>query len=342
MQQIYPQSASQVRYTQSSSFIVEREDSYSQKIPSPAPSDGISGGYFESQEHLQEISSSCFQDKDHESLQKEKPSSPSGLLSQLQDASKHDHSPLLVQQDHENERQEKKMLSHNVRKKFRDEGKSYVTPKGKVIRSKEFVPQYACCFRKCYQLISLKQQELIFRSYWALGSWNLQTEYLWNHIEVHNTRSKTGKNKDSRRVYTRDFYLNTHDGKRSKVCKILFCTTLQISNGRLSRAVNLKISSLSPPQDKRGKNSPGNKSSVENMEYMMHHVFQLLQHCSNQAKMLQKFSLPPNMTMKAAHEAYKTACIQQSKKPLCYTLFSQAFHKELEASRGEDHISEMS
>ncbi|XP_068217595.1 uncharacterized protein [Palaemon carinicauda] len=325
------QSTSQVRPSQDTSCIVGGE-SYPHRIPSPVSHDDMSGGYFENQEHFQEITNACFQEEDHVSFQHEE--SSSGISNQLQDASKHDFCPLLSQQNPKNDFKEKKVLSHSVRKQLRNEGKTYTTPTGKVIERKEFVPQYSCCFRKCYQLISLKQQELLFKSYWAIGSWNLQTKFLWDHIEVHSTRSKTVKEKDSRRALTRDFYLSTHDGKRSKVCKVLFCTTLQISNGRLTRAVNLKINSSSPPQDKRGKNSPGNKASSEDVEFMMYHVCQLLKRCSNQAKRLQKFILPPNMTLKAAHESYKTACTQQNKKPLCYTLFSQAFHKEVEVPSG--------
>ncbi|XP_069940373.1 uncharacterized protein [Cherax quadricarinatus] len=145
-----------------------------------------------------------------------------------------------------------KLSIHNLRKQLRNEGKSYVASSGKIVWGKEFLPQYTCCNNKCHEFMPVEQQEILFRQYWALGTWNLQTKFLWDHIEIKGTIAKTSQKAVSRRVHTRIYFLPNFEGIKKKVCKILFCSVLQISNGRLSRAVNHKaINPTDVPEDKR-------------------------------------------------------------------------------------------
>ncbi|XP_071545836.1 uncharacterized protein [Panulirus ornatus] len=228
---------------------------------------------------------------------------------------------------------ERKLRKHKICKKLRDEGKSYLAQSGKIVWGKEFSPLHSCCISKCHHLIPVEQQEILFRKYWALGTWNLQTKFLWDHIEIRNTKAKTSKNIESRRVHTRLFFLPNYNGEMKRVCKVLFCSTLQISNGRLARAINQKaINPKSIPQDKRGRSSPHNKTPEEDTMFMWSHIKQLVQHQGSQADISKSYKLSLGTTVKKAHEMYSTSCLQHGRKPLCYTLFNQAVRKELESS----------
>ncbi|XP_042213139.1 uncharacterized protein LOC121860146 isoform X1 [Homarus americanus] len=234
-----------------------------------------------------------------------------------------------------------KLSVRNKRKQLRNEGKSYIAPSGKVVWGKQFLPQYACCINKCHESIPVEQQEILFRKYWALGTWNLQTKFLWEHIEVKDTKTKSSKNVESRRVHTRVYYLSNFEGERKKICKTLFCSTLQISNGRLSRAINQKvINHTNVPQDKRGKNPPHNKTPEAETTYMIGQIRQLVQHQDGQLIKSSSCKLPLGMKMKKAHEMYITSCLQTGRKPLCYTVFSQTVHRELETSPDKSGTSD--
>nr|XP_045622878.1 uncharacterized protein LOC123773313 isoform X1 [Procambarus clarkii]XP_045622879.1 uncharacterized protein LOC123773313 isoform X1 [Procambarus clarkii] len=232
----------------------------------------------------------------------------------------------------EGRKQEGKLSIRKIRKQLRNEGKSYVAQSGKIVWGKEFLPQYTCCISKCHLLIPVEQQEILFRQYWSLGTWNLQTEFLWNHIEVNDTKTKTSLKSESRRIHTRTFLLPNFKGERKKVCKGLFCSTLQVSNGRLSRAISQKgINPANVPQDKRGKTSL-HTTSREDSAFMKSQIKQLVQQQEGHSVISRSYKSLLGMTVKNAHETYSNSCIQTGRKSLCYTVFCQAVHKELEVS----------
>ncbi|XP_047473540.1 uncharacterized protein LOC125028195 isoform X2 [Penaeus chinensis] len=222
-----------------------------------------------------------------------------------------------------------KLWKRNISKDLRDRGKSYMSSSGKINWGKEFLPQYSCCVSKCHVAFPVEQQETLFKKYWALASWNLQTKFLWDHIQVVQKKVNTSKSDDSRRIHTRIFFLTNNDGEKRKVCKILFCATLQVSNGRVSRAVCSKIvdSSL-PPEDKRGKSTPQNKTTRENVLFALDHIDQLLQHNSCLQSISRKCSLLNNISKKKAHDMYRNSCFEYGKKPLSYTVYCRILRED--------------
>ncbi|XP_063604156.1 uncharacterized protein LOC134779803 isoform X1 [Penaeus indicus] len=222
-----------------------------------------------------------------------------------------------------------KLWKRNISKDLRDRGKSYMSSSGKINLGKEFLPQHSCCISNCHVAFPVEQQETLFKKYWALASWNLQTKFLWDHIQVVQKKVNTSKSDDSRRIHTRIFFLPNNDGEKRKVCKILFCATLQVSNGRVSRAVCSKIvdSSL-PPQDKRGKSTPQNKTTRENALFALDHIHQLLQHNSCLQSTSRKCSLLNNISKKKAHDMYRNSCFEYGKKPLSYTVYCRILRED--------------
>ncbi|XP_027234082.2 uncharacterized protein [Penaeus vannamei] len=222
-----------------------------------------------------------------------------------------------------------KLWKRNISKDLRDRGKSYMSSSGKINQGKVFLPQYSCCISKCHETFPAEQQEALFKKYWALASWNLQTKFLWDHIQVVQKKVNTAKSDDSRRIHTRIFFLPNNDGEKRKVCKILFCATLQVSNGRVSRAVCSKMVDPSlPPQDKRGKSAPQNKTTIENVSFALDHINQLLQHNSCLQSTSRKCSLINDMSKKKAHDMFKNSCFEYGKKPLSYTVYCRILRED--------------
>lgn len=222
-----------------------------------------------------------------------------------------------------------KLWKRSISKDLRDRGKSYMSSSGKINWGKEFLPQYSCCVSKCHVAFPVEQQEALFKKYWALASWNLQTKFLWDHIQVIQKKVNTSRSDDSRRIHTRIFFLPNNDGEKRKVCKILFCTTLQVSNGRVSRAVCSKIvDSSQPPQDKRGKSAPQNKTTRENALFALDQIDQLLHHNSCLQSTSRKCTLLNNISKKKAHDMYRNSCFEYGRKPLSYTVYCRILRED--------------
>lgn len=69
------------------------------------------------------------------------------------------------------------------------------------------------------------------------------------------------KNVDNpRRNFSMEYFLPVDDGKEKRVCKSFFKKVFLVSDGRISRLVKSKTVSKSPPEDKRGKHTPYNRT----------------------------------------------------------------------------------
>ncbi|XP_042889610.1 uncharacterized protein LOC122264660 isoform X1 [Penaeus japonicus] len=222
-----------------------------------------------------------------------------------------------------------KLWQRKISKDLRDRGRSYISSSGKINWGKVFLPQYSCCLSKCHEAFPVEQQEILFNNYWALASWNLQTKFLWDHIQVLHKKAHTSKVDESRRIHTRIFFLPNNNGEKRKVCKILFCATLQVSNGRVSRAVSSKMVNPSlPPQDKRGKNAPQNKTTREDTLFVLGHIDQMLQHDNCLQSCSRKCSFLDNISKKKSHDMYKNSCLEHGKKPLSYTVYCRMLRED--------------
>nr|CAI5834362.1 unnamed protein product [Callosobruchus analis] len=150
----------------------------------------------------------------------------------------------------------------NVRKKQRNSGQEYTNAKGKVIESKKFDSSDCSITRECHRLVVLDHREKLFSAFYSLANFDLQTSYLCGGIKL----SKKVKHNESRRVYTRTYYLPDERGCEIPVCKAFFKKVLKVSDGRLSRALKGLQDNGVPSTDKRGKKAPYNKTSPAKVE----------------------------------------------------------------------------
>ena len=150
-----------------------------------------------------------------------------------------------------------------MRKRLRNSGQEYTSVSGKTVASKtRHRLENHTCPLKCAEKLSDVQLDKIFDGFWALKSWSLQNAYLCGLVQQRAvSRRYTPKGRDSRRSITRYYYLSSADGC-VRVCKSMFLSTLDISNGRLQRALKnqLLAGHGSPIIDQRGRHTPGNKT----------------------------------------------------------------------------------
>ena len=140
----------------------------------------------------------------------------------------------------------------NIAKRKRNLGEAYETTisRKKVAARKIGTP----CNDGCFMKVGMPAIETVFKAYWALGNYNLQTSYIQGCIrEVPIKRKRTTKEISSRRCnYT---YVIKYQGRVIQVCRKGFIAIHGIGEKKVRYAVS--AAKLSPSgttlPDKRGK-----------------------------------------------------------------------------------------
>ncbi|KAL5246188.1 hypothetical protein ACI65C_013596 [Semiaphis heraclei] len=118
--------------------------------------------------------------------------------------------------------------------------KQYISSRGKIIPAKQYKDIQCLCNEKCHDLLTFDQKKNIFDSYYSLGSHDLQTSYLCSLINViKKKRSYVKNSSDSRKEFSRIYYLPLETGITIKVCKDFFKKSFNISDGRITRALTI-------------------------------------------------------------------------------------------------------
>lgn len=71
----------------------------------------------------------------------------------------------------------------NIRKKKRNSGEEYVTPKGETKAAKEFKDFTCFCPLKCSETVPVESRKKCFDKFYSCGSWEIQTMYIAGHVK---------------------------------------------------------------------------------------------------------------------------------------------------------------
>ncbi|XP_042907495.1 uncharacterized protein [Parasteatoda tepidariorum] len=161
-----------------------------------------------------------------------------------------------------------------LRKLLRNTGQEYITKKGKVVKAKVFENKDCGCSKRCSSKITPEQREKCFDKFWKMGDFSKQNAYLSGlvtreAVKQHRPRHNC-KNRGPKGV-TYQYRINV--GRISRqVCKVYFLDTFVVSNGRLARALRKEENEREPGEDLRGKKTPANKTSEENLNRVKNHI----------------------------------------------------------------------
>ncbi|XP_077091400.1 uncharacterized protein LOC143742433 isoform X2 [Siphateles boraxobius] len=117
------------------------------------------------------------------------------------------------------------------------------------------------CRKKCSTKITEDQRRRIFTGYWNM-SYSEKKSFIFHMVSQRQTMRHTSA-VPSRRTRSLSYHLNNDLGQQQEVCKTTFLTTLGYhpKNDRLVATVigNTISSSITPPQERRGRHTPSNK-----------------------------------------------------------------------------------
>ena len=119
---------------------------------------------------------------------------------------------------------------------------------------------------KCCEKLEEFERKKLFEGFWASADYNAQNS---GCVKIVEPKCRYGAG--PRRSYT-CVYLNK--GAISvRVCKSIFLRTLNISNGRVDRALKAKVKANgSPVMDEHGHHEPANKTKEEDLEFVKKHI----------------------------------------------------------------------
>lgn len=220
--------------------------------------------------------------------------------------------------------------ARNVKKSKRNKGEEYFNYKGVTVPAKTPKVGLCSCPNKCHLKINCDQQTKIFKEFYALANFNLQTSYLFSLIKVVSKSRTYTSNENSRRQMTRHYYLRDSEGLEVLVCKKFFKDTLCVSDGRISRLLKNKSSETTPPLDRRGHSVPANKTPIDKINEIKSFINSIPSyesHYSLHKSMNRKF-LAPDLNINILYGLYKAKICNPASK----FIFSKVFNEEFNLS----------
>lgn len=195
----------------------------------------------------------------------------------------------------------------SVKKAKRDSGQAYVSSTAKQVAPKELGPPCACA-NKCYDKVGDDNVKLLFDSYWALKSHDLQSQYLNKRVSECEVRRSRVKGRESRKKFSKEYSVLVNNSKII-VCLAAFLNIHAISYKRV-RNVCSKVSAsptgaLAP--DQRGRHEPYHKTSPAHLQLIQRFVKSLPTCTSHysRTKNPDKLYLPPGSTWAGLYDAFK-------------------------------------
>ncbi|XP_064598481.1 uncharacterized protein LOC135464842 [Liolophura sinensis] len=223
--------------------------------------------------------------------------------------------------------------SRNKRKDARNRGREYINEKGRVIHARRPQPFQCKCHYKCTDNIPEDARKKVCEAYWASGDYTRQRDYIVRNVKK-TERSRSTTAGESRRQRTYKYHL-TMNGQCIQVCKTFFLATLDIRQRTVYYALDAKTNInaantegfVSP--DRRGKNTPKNKTSDSDKAFLKAHIesFPAVEshYCRQRTR---RRYLDSSLNVKKMHELYEEHCRKENRTPAKVHVYREIFNSE--------------
>lgn len=224
----------------------------------------------------------------------------------------------------------------NVRKTKRAKGEMYLSATGKLVPAKR-IKTVDCskCWLHCSDTISNDQQDAIFQSYWATGSYVRQRDFLCSHVIEEEKARTTVKGEPARkREWTRQYWLPKKSGKLVRVCKSFFLATLDVGCKTIDYALKKRKGGFFCDADQRGKHEPTNKVSEDKLDCIRQHIesFWHLNVSPSKKKKNGRIVLPADYNIRKMYQMYKDKAAELGEMPQKEHVYRRIFNMEYNIS----------
>lgn len=222
-----------------------------------------------------------------------------------------------------------KSWKENIRREQKEKGQEYVSKKG-IIKKRKEIKEPCKCRLKCYEKINGEQRKNIFEDFYKLPRAG-QDQYIAETVketkkgrERLRESTKTKKIKDeSRRTYTRKYYITNTDGQSTEVCQTMYLNTLDITLKKARVIVEKKRASHSNicSKDSRGKHSNHRRIPEDRKDIIRKHIDSFPKYSSHYSReRTSKKYLSPDLSIALMYKLY---CINCTENNLPYEKESQ-------------------
>jgi len=153
---------------------------------------------------------------------------------------------------------------------------------------------------------------------------------------VRTKRKYTTKEVDSRRSFTREYYVP--NGEESlQVRKTAFRSIFAVSDGRINRALKAQAAAGgSPHTDQRGRHEPGNKTSAARVQNMKQHIESFPKYRSHysQKDNPSRCYLSPSLSLSKMYHLYQEKCAKENLQPVSEWMYRKIFNCDCNLSFG--------
>lgn len=195
---------------------------------------------------------------------------------------------------------------------------------------KTFSNNNCLCNKKCIEKIACEERKKAFESFWKLKSFTAQNVFLCGLIKQKKPEVKRPRDQSRFGKTVSNKYFIHRQGETVKVCKKYFLQTFQISDGRMSRAINKIKQGEQPGSDNRGHGIPTNKISEERMNCVRKHIenFPSYQSHYTRTKNPNRRYLSSDLNVTLMHSLYSEYCQEQGTVPVSLDIYRRTFNNE--------------
>ncbi|XP_052075475.1 uncharacterized protein LOC127712922 [Mytilus californianus] len=213
----------------------------------------------------------------------------------------------------------------NVRQFNRVHGLPYTGLTGKEQAKKKM--QYRDCSKckfKCSLKITARQAGDIFATYYQLGSYEKQRNFICQHVEQTKSKRCTTNRKENSNTY----FLTT-DGKKERVCKAFFLGILHVSKKTVEYSLKKKEHGVFVGRDNRGKNPSINRTPEGDRHFIREHIQSFPTVSSHYTrKDSNRQYLSSNLSVQKMHQLYEKEYQRKGKKPCKINVYRDTFCNE--------------
>ncbi|CAG2220578.1 unnamed protein product [Mytilus edulis] len=187
--------------------------------------------------------------------------------------------------------------------------------------------QYRDCSKckfKCSVKITAQQAGDIFATYYQLGSYEKQRNFICQHVEQTKAKRCTTNRKENSNTY----FLTT-DGKKERVCKAFFLGILHVSKKTVEYSLKKKEHGVFVGRDNRGKNPSINRTPEGDRHFIREHIQSFPTVSSHYTrKDSNRQYLSSNLSVQKMHQLYEKECQRKGKKTCKINVYRDTFCNE--------------
>lgn len=182
-------------------------------------------------------------------------------------------------------------------------------------RQKHPLGEHCSCKMKCIEKIDEERRETIHKEYWNLD-YNEQKAWIFHKIELGAKKIKNSSDRQPNTSYT----FPNKNGENMKVCHKFFMATLGLTSDKIIKKARIEKCAgvVSPNADKRGRHTPSNKLSYDDIDSHIESYNPSISHYRREHAPNRRY-LPMEVTVKDMHKDF----VQKTGTNLSYEVYRQ-------------------